>query len=66
MTISTIAQTVAVTGVEEITVTQIEQVGGDYVREIRIEDGAGKVFFTLRLIGETADKIRFTTPELNY
>ena len=66
MTISTIATTVKVTEVADVLVTEVEQDGGEFLRDIRILDADDAVVFTLRLSADTADKIKFTTPELDY
>lgn len=66
MTISTIATTVKVTEVADVLVTEVEQDGGEYLRDIRIIGPDEAVVFTLRLSADAADKIKFTTPELDF
>lgn len=66
MTISTIATTVKVTEVADVLVTEVEQDGGEFLRDIRILAADEAVVFTLRLSADTADKIKFTTPELDF
>lgn len=69
MAISTLAQTLGVTGVERIIVTDIETDGdiGDKVREIRILrtlNGDDEVpVLIIRVSGETAAAIEITAPE---
>ena len=66
MTISTLAHTVKVAGVFDVLVTEIEQDGGEFLRDIRVVDASEAVVFTLRLSADEADKIKFTTPELDF
>jgi hypothetical protein len=66
MTISTIAHTIKVTEVADVLVTEVEQDGGEFLRDIRILAADEAVVFTLRLSADAADKIKFTTPELDF
>jgi hypothetical protein len=66
MNINTIATTVKVTEVADVLVTEVEQDGGEFLRDIRILDADDAVVFTLRLSADTADKVKFTTPELDF
>lgn len=66
MTISTLSHALLVTDVEDVVVTEIVEDAGLYVREIRIIGDASKPLLVVRLSGESAEKIRFTTPELEY
>lgn len=66
MTISTIAHTIKVTEVVDVLVTEVEQDGGEYLRDIRVIGPGEAVVFTLRLSADEAEKIKFTTPELDF
>ncbi len=66
MSITTVNQTIKITEVADVLVTEVEQDGGEYLRDIRILAADDAVVFTLRLSGDAADKIKFTTPELDF
>jgi hypothetical protein len=66
MAITTLLQALLVTDVEDVLVTEIVEDTGLYVREIRVLGEDDKPLLTVRLSSETAEKIRFTTPELSF
>lgn len=66
MTISTLSHALLVTDVEDVIVTEIVADSGQYVREFRVLGEDDKPLLTVRLSSETAEKIRFTTPELSF
>lgn len=65
MTVTTLNQTVLITGVEDVVVTdaEVETETGDFVREIRIIGAGNLPVFTLRIAADNRDKINVTAPE---
>ena len=72
MAIETVSQSVTVSEVGDVVVTDIQQDGGVYVREVRVfgipktEGGNVPLVFVLRVEGETRNTIEFTAPSANY
>lgn len=68
--LATTHQTIAVDQITSIVVTEIVQVSDQFVREVRVfgePDGtAGAPVFVLRLSADTADKVKLSTPELEF
>lgn len=68
--ITTTQQSIAVTGVTDVTLTAAEQDAdsGDWIREIRVSgspvtEGGAPLVFTLRLVSEQKAQIDLTAPE---
>ena len=68
MSITTLSQTIEVTGVEDIIVTDAETdtETGAFVREIRILGADQVPMFTLRIAADDREKINVTAPEQQF
>lgn len=68
MTVTTLNQTVLITDVEDVVVTdaEVDQETGDHVREIRILGPANVPVFTLRVASDDRAKINVTAPEQEF
>ena len=68
MTVTTLNQTVSITGVEDVVVTDAQLDGGtgDFVREIRIIGAAEVPVFIVRIAANNREKINVTAPEQQF
>ena len=68
MSITTLSQTIEVTGVEDVVVTdaEIDPETGDHVREIRILGADQVPVFILRIAADDREKINVTAPEQQF
>jgi hypothetical protein len=68
MSITTLSQTIEVTDVQDVVVTDAETdtETGDFVREIRILGADQVPIFTLRIAADDREKINVTAPEQQF
>lgn len=68
MTIATLNQTISISGVEDVVVTDAQLDGdtGDFVREIRIIGADEVPVFIVRIASNNRDKINVTAPEQQF
>lgn len=68
MTVTTLNQTVSITGVEDVVVTdaQLDEDTGDFVREIRIIGADEVPVFIVRIAADDREKINVTAPEQQF